>query len=463
MKAATAVFPEVLLLVDDQYLAGSEHVTRRFHQPAKHPENPLLESGQTPWEAKLFLFGSVRFDPIVNRYRMWYLATRFEESGKDSMPATALAESDDGIRWRRPGFDVLPARIDGKRVKTNQLFRSDRKERYIELGSVLIDPEAAKSKRYVMTYTRQSLLPDHDKNYGLAWSADGVRWRRGGIITSPYHGDRHNMVRDPQTGEYLLYFRGERPFARRFRTYDPWHRTVCLKSSPNLKDWSETVEVMGADRKDPPNTNIYSMMVGFRGRTLVGVYQLHYQHAEEEIVTTHLAWSHDRVTCHRHRDEFIALGGPGEWDRFNQAVSDRPLIVGETMCFYYSGRTYRHGGYEPQRTRPDSGPSWSAIGLATLPLDRFASLEASFDGGELTTKPMRLPKGKQLYLNAEARWGKVEVELTGKRGCQVIGGCAIENREGIKLPLDLHAVDEHEPVQLTVRLSNARIYAIYCE
>ena len=61
--------PEVLLLVDDQYIGRKIHVAREFHEPGKHPGNPILHSGQEPWDRVPLLFGSVRHDPRAGRYR----------------------------------------------------------------------------------------------------------------------------------------------------------------------------------------------------------------------------------------------------------------------------------------------------------------------------------------------------------------------------------------------------------
>jgi hypothetical protein len=324
---------------------------------------------------------------------------------------------------------------------------------------LLLDPSAARDQRYLMIYTRVDYPEGTNKVYRLACSGDGIHWRRDGMVTSPYRADRHCLVKDPSSGEYLLFFRGEKPFRRKFRTKDGWHRTVCFRNSPDLRNWSESVEVLAADGDDPPYTNIYSMMVFFRESMLVGIYQLHYQHAEEELVTTHLAWSYDRVTWHRRRDEFIPLGPPGQWDRFNNAVADAPLILGDTMYFYYSGRTFRHGGYEPKGTA-DTGPHSAGIGVATMRLDRFAGLEASFDGGSFTTKPLLWPKGKKLFLNANCRWGKIEIEMTApKRRTPV--AAVLEGQDGTQLPVKLEPPTNKSPVQFTLKLTNACVYALY--
>ena len=59
---------------------------------------------------------------------------------------------------------------------------------------------------------------------------------------------------------------------------------------------------------------------------------------------------------------------------------------------------------------PDKGLEKSGIGFATIQRDRFVALEASFDGGEIVTKPMQL-KGTTVHLNAQSNFGEIRVEL----------------------------------------------------
>lgn len=457
MKTSKIIFPETLLLVDDYYVRERRNLTRRFWQPVKHGANPLLWSGEVPWENDTLIFGAVRWDPFQKLFRMWYYSRPGVENRQQAV--TSLAESDDGIVWRRPRLDVIPRTVKGKKTKTNIVYEAPAKECFVESSSVLIYPKNKRDRRYMMIYTREDDTRKR-KVYRLAWSADGVHWRAGEMIRTPYRADRHTLLQDPATGEYLLYSRGEKPFGRKFNTPDPQRRTVTLQTSRDLRRWSKNIVVMDVDRNDPPYTNIYSMMPFYRGPMLYGVYQLHYQHAEEEIVTTHSCWSHDRITWQRQREEFIPLGTPGEWDRFNNAVGDAPVIIGDTMYFYYSGRTYRHGGYCPKGVQ-DTGPRTSGIGLATMKVDRFASLEASFDGGRLTTKPMQWPRGKRLYLNAQCRWGKIRIDLRDGSGTTSLAVADLEGLDGTEIPVPLPAVGGSDTLHVRIELTNARIYAMY--
>ncbi len=470
-------FPDVLLLVDDHHLQRKRNLTRTFYQPIKCAENPILQTGQVPWDHLPLLFGSTRFDPLINCYRMWYIACQPAGPGENAHARTTVAEalSKDGTHWTRPRRDVKTwstskakhagnaKHANNTKRATNLLFGSGRDEVFIEHGSVLILPEAPASRRYVMTYcaidTRMPLSKE-SRYYRLAFSGDGIHWRRGPRIpvVAPGAIDRHALLRDPDTGEFLFYFRGEQPFRGTFPTTDRVERTICLQRSKDLKNWSATEQVLAPDGTDRIGHNFYSLMPFARGRTLLGVYQLHDQHTQRQMLTLHFCWSHDGTNWHRRREEFIPAGRPGQWDRFNQAVADQPIVIDDTMHFYYSGRQHRHAGYE--NSKPDCGPLFSGIAMATLKLDRFASLSASFDGGKFTTTPQCWPANQKLLANVNCTWGRVEFEVIKPGQKQAYSACCIEGVDNVRVPVDLDwPVDQ--PARLVVRLFNANIYALY--
>ena len=91
------------LLVDD-YLISTTSLERRFHKPQIHEASPVLEpatslemnNGYCP-VACPFQDG-VFYDPKDRLYKMWYEAGWFD--------GTALAYSEDGLRWTRPNLDI---------------------------------------------------------------------------------------------------------------------------------------------------------------------------------------------------------------------------------------------------------------------------------------------------------------------------------------------------------------------
>ena len=108
----------------------------------------------------------------------------------------------------------------------------------------------------------------------------------------------------------------------------------------------------------------------------------------------------------------------------------------------------------------------SAIGLAKLRLDGYVSLGASFGGGSVTTVPV-LPGGKELHLNAAARFGEIVVEVLGADGEPVAGGIS-KAMTGDRTDLMVVWPDKAsnplasgEPIQLRFKIRNARLYSYW--
>src|SRR5262249_39589418 len=151
---------------------------------------------------------------------------------------------------------------------------------------------------------------------------------------------------------------------------------------------------------------------------------------------------------------FISNGPVGSWDRFNQSLASNPPIAdGDELRFYYAGRTYRHAPYEGK----DSGPRAGCIGLATIPRDRFVSLDASFDGGEIITIPITL-KGKRLHLNADSDCGEIVIEALDAAG-QLVARSKPIHRNSLDTLVEWGASQVEAASALRITLKNARLYA----
>jgi len=158
------------------------------------------------------------------------------------------------------------------------------------------------------------------------------------------------------------------------------------------------------------------------------------------------------------RSPFLVNGPVGSWDRFNQSLaSNPPIAAGDELRFYYGGRTYRHAPYEGK----DTGPRAGCIGLATIQRDRFVSLDASFDGGEIVTRPLKL-KGKKLHLNANSDFGEINVEALDLAGKPIAKAKPIR-RDSLDAPVEWEGGEVHGDVVLRITLKNACLYALWCD
>lgn len=464
------------LFLDDYLVAEQKNLVRRVHPAEKFKGNPVLWP-EEEWEGKhALLYGSVL--RVDGKYRAWY-------HGPMGM---SYAESDDGVVWRKPALGLV--KIDGH--DTNILFTGDPDGKGegatpffyecfgVSLNRFSDDP----ARRFILGYLgiqRGYSGPDEDpfhrgerRGLGVAFSPDGIHWTPAtpfatGAICD---GATHWMF-DPARRKYVLYGRTKHPSddvkaAWRDDAWAEqhyWGRAVARIESDDFLTWdyqdpATAPVVMRSDTEDPPATEIYSMMVFPYESAYLGLVQRFHDRPEDVFLDAQLAVSHDSIHFERVSDRtpFIACGGVGEWDRFNNSLANNPPVeVGDELRFYYSGRTYRHSPYKGE----DAGTPGSGIGFASIRRDRFVSLGASFDGGWLLTKPLRI-QGRTLHMNAKSRFGEITVEVLDGTGAVVAKSKPIQ-ADALDAAVEFEtAVDwPDKPVQLRIALRNALLFALW--
>lgn len=148
------------------------------------------------------------------------------------------------------------------------------------------------------------------------------------------------------------------------------------------------------------------------------------------------------------------------WDHANNSASMLgPVRVGDELWIYYSGRSTDH------RSRPHVG----SIGLGTLRLDGFFSLDASKTKGILTTKLMQL-QDDSLRLNANAERGTLRVEIIGAdeepiepytiENCMPISTDNVRHHVQWRGAENLRAI-QGKTVRLRFEFNNTELYAVW--
>jgi hypothetical protein len=158
------------------------------------------------------------------------------------------------------------------------------------------------------------------------------------------------------------------------------------------------------------------------------------------------------------RSPFLTSGPIGSWDRFKHSVpTNAPIAEGDDLRFYYGGSTSRHFPYAGKDTSGEDG-----IGFATIPKDRFVSLAASFDGGEILTRPVKLVGG--LHINAKSDFGEILIEALDGAG-KTIATSKPVRRDALDIPVEWDGTAKLEnlagPVVLRIRLKNAHLFALW--
>jgi hypothetical protein len=111
---------------------------------------------------------------------------------------------------------------------------------------------------------------------------------------------------------------------------------------------------------------------------------------------------------------WLPRGDGGTFDGGSLFTNSSPVMLADEMRFYY-------GGYSQGATGADDTKHVSGIGLATLPRDRFVSLEPIADVAQVTLKPVDLTGVTAVTLNADASGGSIVAELLDAAGYRVRG------------------------------------------
>jgi len=149
-----------------------------------------------------------------------------------------------------------------------------------------------------------------------------------------------------------------------------------------------------------------------------------------------------------------------DWDWGQIYPHHPPLVIGDEIRFYYTGISGRHWNTYHKDT-PDH-----AVGLATLRLDGFVSVETD-EQGTLTTNSL-LFLGDTLVVNANASGGAITVEALGADG-KVIDRFSRSNCTPITSDSVRHVVSwngnsdsrllQGRPIQLRFHLKRAKLYS----
>ena len=431
------------LFLDYRLLETITGFTRRLEQPRKHSANPMFIADQ-PWEnGNMELYGSVIKAP-GKPFQLWYSCIH-----PPFVIYLGYAESDDGLAWRRPLFDIFE--YEGK--KTNIVFDAE------PHGPAIIYDDAEPDERW-----RYKMMCGAAPSHGICnyHSADGIHWlrvRRWPVIsTNP--DCPMGFLRAPD-GRYVAYHR-----------FAGFGRRVFRSESHDFRYWTgEPRMVLEPDADDPTQTQFYGM-----GATAYGPYEigtLWMYHTEESdsgggkmrgYQEAELTYARSGYAWHRAAQgtPFIPHGGPDDWDRGNLQCASAPVFLDDEIRYYYMGTNMFHQNHW------ELEPQTAGIGMASLQPDRFFALAAGDEPAALVTVAWQTTDPR-LFVNAAGEadgWLKVEVLEADNRpipglglaDCEPVTGDRTDHpvrwRGGAGLPTD-------RPIRLKVAARNARLYSLF--
>lgn len=401
------------LFVDD-FLIASTSLNRVYHYPEYYSANPILRADKE-WE-KIGTKGAaftapfsdgVWYDEQSGKFKMWYMAGGGTYSTKNT-GVTCYAESTDGITWTKPNQSV----VKGTNIVD---YNSERDASVVWLDK----QENNSSKRYKMFLSERK---DAKWQYTYKTSSDGITWREA--ANSKPMADRSTVYKNPFRDVWSYSIRHNiRVNANklvRARDYnensDPLTGTKnaeALLSSFWFGPWPNEERHPRYPDIDPA---IYNQDAVAYESIMLGYFTV-WQGPENDVCAANneikrnqimIGYSRDGYSWYREdMKPFMAVSETSSaWNNGNlQSVAGSPLIVGDKLYFYLSGRKLTAGGQEITTT-----------GLATLRRDGFVSMKGT---GELLTAKLKFA-GSYFYVNANIS-GELKVELLNTDGTVISG------------------------------------------
>lgn len=440
------------LFIDDYCIEELCGVRRQFHQAEKHPSNPILIQ-QEPWEETyLQLYGNILYDMDMQIYRMWYSARYAPDGPGSSVNSICHATSTDGIHWERTKLN---------QCKHNALVLKNAVMKGKFIGPTVFhtpeDPDPARRYRMFVFSGDEIAYGQERQNgfgdsYSVFFSPDGFSWTEYEKNPVIQGGDISTCMYDPLTKDYMTFPKVHRLDDGRYR------RSVGVSASKDFLKWGAPHVILSADQVD--DARVESRLAPFRNRLvyddpsyyhadMYGMTGFRYEGLrlgliwffdksarrprelggnEDGIINVQLAYSRDLDPYgfwHRAGDryDFLPCGREGQYDSACIYTAHTVIEHEEEIWIYYTGYSRSHGNhgaseaYMPFTKKPILPTS---IHLATLRKDGFASVEALYPSGTMTTKLLTFDAEK-LIINADAEKGSILVELIDHEGKPIPG------------------------------------------
>ena len=420
------------LLVDDYLIAAQKGVRRVMHAAKKSNDGQPVRFWRTDADGKRVpllasIYASPMYDAKRGVFRMWSRVY-------PGLTEEQALEGSAVHKFMRYGYSESKDGLD------------------FEFVSELRGLHSSGDYNSVVTYDEHESDPAHRYKIGydgarggvpngacLAHSADGIEWtpyNNGNPVTGRAADFTNCLIWDEAARTYRLFTRTDYGSAGGAGEI----RGMRVMTNPNVKanptGWT-TIRQWKFDREGPEEhrrRQIYTMTDWIYCDVHFGLFSVyewpndfregtrtdHVKRHERDVLNYYIATSRDGESWDLQwiysGQPLVERGGYRAWDKDMVLPANWILTHDNRHWIYYGGANERHGTggvFQPRR-------NWG-IGLATLRLDGFVSINAPLSGGELITKPIKF-SGKTLSLNfACSAVGDIRVEIQDPAGKPIPG------------------------------------------
>ena len=438
----------------------------RLHHPELREVSIVHDA---PWEGNVCCYHTVLRDD--KNYKMYYRGSAWNLRGYKNHQVVCYAESDDGIVWRKPKLGIC----DYGGSKDNNIILKDDGKEVAHNFSPFFDrnPSCRPEEKY-------KAVAGEGKG-GLAGfvSRDGIHWKKIGdrpLITKGDFDSQNIVFWDVSCGCYVAYYRKywKGPDGKGLRG-------IQRVTSPDFLNWSDDPKWISYDT-EAPNDQLYTnaihpydrapgMYVGFPKRFTEGRNSSYDKSGGGGIPGVSdgvFMSSRDGMRFFRWAEAFLRPGLQHErWINRNNMtawgfVQTKSAIAGcPDEISLYSTENY-YSLEAPDRLR-----------RMTIRLDGFVSVNASWRGGTVTTKPLTFSAAQggkvALLMNASTSGaGSIRCEIRDTAGRPYPGFAMADAKEvygdEIDLAMDWKSGSDvtalaGRPIVLHFEMKDADIYS----
>ncbi len=387
--------------LDDLLIFEASRIDRFQTRPTKFEKNPIIVTDR-PWEhgapvdhtlTGVEITGQcVLYDDDEKLFKMWYLGWTWQ----DGRRPWCYAVSRDGYHWDKPDLGLYEYAGSTK----NNILADWADPQYFNVFRDPHDPDPA--RRYKAMGEFEGPTPNHTGGAAVAFSPDGLRWTQYEHNPVVRHGrnmgDAPTLLGwDQHIERYVFYPRPGHGLAPEiYGTGDHRHiRSYGYSTSRDFLEWSPTEVMLTPDARDRVDYQYMQFTAGIDGEFYVGLnamYETHEQTWDIYLMSSrdgfHWNWIDRSVP-------FLGRGEAGTYDAGYMTPSG-PIFHDGKVWIYYGTFSGAHS-----EVRTGLGPNRMAIGVCTLPVDRWVGLLAGPYRGTLVTHPLVFAgTGLQIDLDA---------------------------------------------------------------